>query len=71
MLRQKLSAWLVARNLVLIVLAGALLAPAGARALAPLDYATVTFGAATLLLLYAAANVALANAAATRLLAGS
>jgi hypothetical protein len=68
MLRQPLSAWLVVRNLVLMALAAALLLPAGARALVPLDYVTIGFGAATLIALYAAANYALSNAPVTRML---
>ncbi len=68
MLRQPLSAWLLMRNLALMALAAGLMLPAGARSLVPLDYATVAFGAATLIALYAAANVALSNAPMTRML---
>jgi uncharacterized membrane protein YphA (DoxX/SURF4 family) len=71
MLRQPLSAWLMLRNLVLAAFAAALLLPAGGRALVQLDYATIAFGAATLLVLYAAANYALSNAPVTRMLASS
>ncbi len=68
MLRQPLSAWLLVRNLILVALAAALMLPAGARVLAPLDYATMAFGAATLTALYAAANYALSNAPITQML---
>ncbi|HUY25968.1 MAG TPA: MauE/DoxX family redox-associated membrane protein [Candidatus Binataceae bacterium] len=68
MLRQKLGASLLARNLALIIAALLLeLAPV-ARGLAPIDYVTIAFGAATLIVLYASANYAIANAPRTRAL---
>jgi len=67
-LRQELSAWLLARNGVLILLAALVAAPAGTRAMERMDYVTTGVGAATMVMLYASANYALANAPRTRAL---
>ena len=68
MLHQPLSGWLIARNVALMALATALLIPAGIRSLTMLDIVTIILGAATVVALYAAANVALGNAPVTRML---
>jgi uncharacterized membrane protein len=60
-LRQKLSWWLVARNLGMIAIAAIAIVPDG-RPLVALDVMTIIFGASTLVILYAAVNYALANA---------
>ena len=62
LLRQSLSGWLVARNGVLALLAVVSLARMDPRQLAPLDYATIGFASAGLVILYAAANYLLATA---------
>jgi Methylamine utilisation protein MauE len=67
-LRQELSGWLVVRNLALIALAVALLAPVGARAIESIDLVTIAFGAASMVVLYAGANYAIGNAPRTRAL---
>jgi uncharacterized membrane protein len=61
-LRQPLSWWLTARNFALMGLAAIAVLPVGGRTLTTLDVATVLFGAATIVVLYAAANYLLANA---------
>ncbi len=61
-LRQQLSWWLPARNLALIAMLAIMLIPAATRPLAPLDIATILLAAATLAMLYAAANFLAANA---------
>jgi uncharacterized membrane protein len=60
-LRQPLSWWLPARNVLLMALAAIAIMPAGGRAMTPLDVATILFGAATIVVLYLAANYLLAN----------
>jgi uncharacterized membrane protein len=65
MLRQPLSNWLLARNGVIILFCALILMPNGARAMNSLDFATITLGATTLVLLYGAANYLLANAPAS------
>lgn len=69
-LRQKLSGWLLLRNLALIVLAAAVALPEASRSIHPLDGVTIAFGAATLTMLYVSANYAIGNLAATRALEG-
>ena len=64
-LRQPLSNWLLVRNGVIILFGALSLMPNDARAMNSLDFATITFGAATLVLLYGAANYLLANAPAS------
>jgi hypothetical protein len=61
-LRQKLSGWLVARNAMLFAAVAAVAAPAQVRPLEIMDFVTVIFGAATLVVLYASMNYLLANA---------
>ena len=61
MLRQELSGWLLWRNLFLMFVAAAVMLPANARALQSLDMVTILLGATTLVILYASANVAIAN----------
>jgi hypothetical protein len=58
-LRQGLAAWMVARNLILALLALSLLWPATPRALGALDIATVVAAVATLTLLYPVLDVVL------------
>ncbi len=65
-LRQELSGWLVARNLILMIVAAALAMPEGARQINSLDVVTIVMGASTFVVLYASANYALGNSAATR-----
>ncbi len=65
-LRQDLSASLLLRNAVLILLAALVAIPAGARQVQWIDWATIGFGAATGVVLYASANYALGNAARTQ-----
>ncbi len=67
-LRQELSGWLLLRNLALMVVAAAAMLPVNSRALESLDIATILLGATTLVILYASANVAIANAPKTRAL---
>ena len=70
MLRQKISWQLVARNGALAALVILAAMPEFARPLEALDFATIALGAATIILIYAAANYLLANApalAATRM----
>jgi hypothetical protein len=61
-LRQTLSGWLIARNLILIVAAAVVVVPANSRTLGAVDIVTVTCGALTLVLLYVSMNYLLANA---------
>jgi uncharacterized membrane protein len=61
MLRQELSGWLLLRNLFLMLVAAAVMLPGNSRALESLDIATILLGATTLVILYASANVAIAN----------
>ncbi|HZO82455.1 MAG TPA: MauE/DoxX family redox-associated membrane protein [Candidatus Binataceae bacterium] len=61
-LRQRLSWWLLARNGALFALLAIALMPADGRALGLLDGATVGFTAATVVVLYVAANYLIANA---------
>jgi hypothetical protein len=67
-LRQQLSGWLLLRNLFLMILATTLLLPENGRQIEPLDLATIVLGAATMVILYASANVAIGNAPRTRAL---
>ena len=67
-LRQRLSWWLLLRNGVLFVLLIVAAMPVGGRAMDPLDYATVMMAAATVVVLYAAANYLIANAPGLRAL---
>ncbi len=67
-LRQRLSWWLIVRNGALFALAAAALMPAGGRAMGLLDGATAGFAAATVVVLYAAANYLIANAPGLRAL---
>lgn len=60
-LRQPLSWWLPARNAILMALTAIAMLPTDDRAMTPLDLATVFFGAATVVVLYLAANYLLAN----------
>ena len=60
-LRQPLSWWLPARNAILMALAALAIAPTDGRPMTPLDVATIFFGAATVVVLYLAANYLLAN----------
>jgi len=67
-LRQQLSGWLVARNdLMMALIAIATIHPAS-RTMTWLDLTTIALGAATMVVLYASANIALANAATSRAL---
>ncbi|MDO8432231.1 MAG: MauE/DoxX family redox-associated membrane protein [Candidatus Binatus sp.] len=61
-LRQQLSWWLPARNAAMIAMLAIVMLPATERPLAPLDIATIAFAAATLAVLYSAANYLVANA---------
>jgi len=67
-LRQRLSGWLLLRNGVLFALLALVLMPAGARAMDFLDFATVAMAAATIVVLYTAANYLIANAPGLRAL---
>jgi hypothetical protein len=67
-LRQELSGWLLLRNVFLMTVGAATIFPSNARALEPLDVATIALGGVTLVILYASANFALANAPKTRAL---
>jgi hypothetical protein len=60
-LRQKLSGTLLWRNLFLMLVATIVILPQNRRALGALDVATIVMGAATLVILYASANVAIGN----------
>lgn len=60
-LRQPLSWWLPARNVLLMALAAIAILPAAGRAMTALDVATMLLGAATVVVLYLAANYLLAN----------
>ncbi|MGA7869480.1 MAG: MauE/DoxX family redox-associated membrane protein [Candidatus Binatus sp.] len=60
-IRQPLSWWLPARNAILMALAAIAIVPADGRPMTPLDAATIVFGAATVVVLYLAANYLLAN----------
>jgi hypothetical protein len=60
-LRQKLSGSLLWRNLFLMAVATIVILPQTGRALGALDIVTIVMGAATLVVLYASANVAIAN----------
>jgi len=62
LLRQPLSLWLVARNVLLALLVLAALTPVDQRPLASLDYLTIAAAAAALVILYGAANYLLATA---------
>ncbi len=68
MLRQRLSGWLVARNGALAMLLAVAFGSEPARRLGALDYATIVPAAASLVMLYAAANYLLANAPASEAL---
>ena len=67
-LRQRLSAWLLLRNGALFALLALALAPTVARAMNLLDFATVAMAAATIVVLYTAANYLIANAPGLRAL---
>jgi uncharacterized membrane protein len=67
-LRQRLSGWLLLRNGALFALLGLALMPPGARAMDVLDFATVAMAAATIVVLYTAANYLIANAPGLRAL---
>ncbi len=67
-LRQRLSWWLLARNGALCVLLAIALTPAGARPMDFLDLATAAMAAATVVVLYTAANYLIANAPGLRAL---
>lgn len=60
-LPQPLSWWLPARNAILMTLAAFAMLPSNPRITMPLDFATIAFGAASIVLLYLAANYLLAN----------
>jgi hypothetical protein len=61
-LRQKLSGSLLWRNLFLMLIATIVVLPQTGRALGALDIVTIAMGAATLVILYASANIAIGNA---------
>jgi uncharacterized membrane protein len=61
-LRQRLSWWLPARNLAMIAMLATVILPVAIRPLSLLDFATILFAAATLAVLYSAANYLVANA---------
>jgi uncharacterized membrane protein YphA (DoxX/SURF4 family) len=67
-LRQELSAWMLARNAALAVIAAFALMPAESRGLVWLDWVTIAMGAAAIVVLYFSANYAMANAPVTRAL---
>jgi hypothetical protein len=67
-LRQEISGWLLLRNFFLMILAVAVMLPAGGRAIESIDLVTIVFGALTLVVLYASANFAIGNAPKTRAL---
>jgi Methylamine utilisation protein MauE len=60
-LRQPLSWCLPGRNAILMALAALAMPPSNGRTVTALDIATIAFGAATIVLLYLAANYLLAN----------
>ncbi len=60
-LRQQLSGWLLVRNLFLIALVAVVALPSSDREIEWIDAVTIVFGAATLIILYASANFAIAN----------
>jgi len=67
-LRQRLSWWLMLRNAALFVLLAIALLPMGARTMGLLDFATASMAAATMIVLYTAANYLIANAPGLRAL---
>ena len=67
-LRQKLSGWLLLRNLFLMILVAVVILPENDRAIESLDVVTIVLGATTLVLLYASANFAIGNEPKTRAL---
>jgi hypothetical protein len=67
-LRQRLSWWLLLRNGALFALLAIALAPMGARPMDFLDFATAAMAAATVVVLYTAANYLIANAPGLRAL---
>ena len=67
-LRQGLSWWLLLRNGALFALLAIALLPMGARSMDFLDLATATMAAATVVVLYTAANYLIANAPGLRAL---
>jgi hypothetical protein len=67
-LRQRLSWWLLLRNGALFALLAFALLPVGARPLDFLDLVTVAMAAATVVVLYTAANYLIANAPGLRAL---
>ena len=67
-LRQELSGWLLARNLALMFVATLALLPRNGRHLEWFDQVTILLGALTLVILYASANFAIANAPRTHAL---
>jgi uncharacterized membrane protein len=67
-LRQRLSWWLLLRNGALFALLAIALMPAATRPMAFLDFATVGMAAATVVVLYTAANYLIANAPGLRAL---
>jgi hypothetical protein len=67
-LRQRLSWWLLLRNAGLFALLMLAAMPAGGRAMDLLDYTTMVMAAATVVVLYAAANYLIANAPGLRAL---
>jgi hypothetical protein len=67
-LRQRLSWWLLLRNGALFALLALALLPVGARPLDFLDLTTVAMAAATVVVLYTAANYLIANAPGLRAL---
>jgi len=60
-LRQPLSWWLPARNLILMALATIAILPTDTRLMTPLDDSTILFGSVTVVVLYLAGNYLLAN----------
>jgi hypothetical protein len=67
-LRQRLSWWLLLRNGALFALLAIALMPAGVRPMDFLDVATAAMAAATVVVLYTAANYLIANAPGLRAL---
>jgi hypothetical protein len=61
-LRQTLSGWLIARNLILIVAAIVVASPTGPRPMGGIDLVTIVCAALTLMLLYLSTNYLLAHA---------
>ena len=62
MMRQRLSGWLVVRNIALALMVAAATANPETRTLLPLDYVTIASGALALVILYIVLNYLLANA---------